>query len=108
MDLTKNLNQQARIEDITLKEDFGTFVAMQDDDFGDMGSFGMDMDTFMMSDMERGRRFGNSMMVDDTSLNNNNVEPNDLDFLTIGPHQVIQCLQIILVSRMKTKFNLWK
>jgi cohesin complex subunit SCC1 len=58
--------QQARIEDITLKEDFGggSFVAPQDDDFGDMGSFGMggmDMDTFMMSDMERGRRVGNSI-----------------------------------------------
>ena len=61
MDLTKNMHQQARIEDITLKEDFGTFVATQDDDFGDMGSFGMDMDTFMMSDMEKGRRFGNSL-----------------------------------------------
>jgi hypothetical protein len=61
MDLTKNLTQQARIEDITLKEDFGTVVATQDDDFGDMGGFGMDMDTFMMSDMERGRRMGASM-----------------------------------------------
>jgi cohesin complex subunit SCC1 len=60
-------HQQARIEDITLKEDFGggTFVAPQDDDFGDMGSFGMggmDMDTFMMSDMERGRRVGATSM----------------------------------------------
>ena len=57
--MTKNLNQQARVEDITLKEDFGTYVAIQDDDFGgDMGNFAMDMDmdTFMMSDMERGRR----------------------------------------------------
>jgi hypothetical protein len=53
-------HQQARVEDITLKEDFGTFVTMQDDDFGDMGSFGMDMDmnTFMMSDMERERKIG--------------------------------------------------
>ena len=74
MDLSKNLTQQARIEDITLKEDFGTFVATQDDDFGDMGSFGMDMDTFMMSDMERGR---------DTrgpSLIGENGEQNDVDF----------------------------
>jgi hypothetical protein len=61
MDLTKNLTQQARVEDITLKEDFGTVVTTQDDDFGDMGGFGMDMDTFMMSDMERGRRMGASM-----------------------------------------------
>ena len=65
MDLSKNITQQARIEDITLKEDFGTFVATQDDDFGDMGSFGLDMDTFMMSDMERGRRLGNSLVGND-------------------------------------------
>ncbi|CAF0871929.1 unnamed protein product [Brachionus calyciflorus] len=71
MDLSKATAQQARVEDITLKEDFGTFVAMQDDDFGDMGSFGMgmDMDTFMMSDMEKGRRVGDSL-----------VNQNDIDF----------------------------
>lgn len=75
MDLTKTTAQQARVEDITLKEDFGTFVTMQDDDFGDMGSFGMgmgmDMDTFMMSDMEKGRRLGESLM---------NNDQNDIDF----------------------------
>lgn len=72
MDLSKNLTQQARVEDITLKEDFGTYVVTQDDDFGDMGSFGMDMDTFMMSDMERGRDTrGPSLMGD---------EQNDVDF----------------------------
>lgn len=79
MDLTKNMtHQQARIEDITLKEDFGTFVAIQDDDFGDMGgmgSFGMDMDTFMMSDMERGRRMGLT-----TTVNNEEDVNNDVDF----------------------------
>lgn len=69
MDLTKNVTQQARVEDITLKEDFGTFVTMQDDDFGDMGSFGMDMDTFMMSDMERGRKLGESAANNDQSEN---------------------------------------
>ena len=68
MDLGKNMNmntQQARIEDITLKEDFGTFVATQDDDFGDMGSFGMDMnmDTFMMGDLERGRQLENGSLL---------------------------------------------
>jgi hypothetical protein len=68
MDLSKNLNQQARIEDITLKDDFGTFVATQDDDFGDMGSFGIDMDTFMMSDMEKGRHMGNSLMGGDQDV----------------------------------------
>lgn len=57
--------QQARIEDITLKEDFGTFVATQEDDFGDMGSFGMDMDTFMISDLERGRQLGVDSLVGD-------------------------------------------
>ena len=63
MDLSKNITQQARIEDITLKEDFGTYVTTQDDDFGDMGSFGLDMDSLMMSDMERARRMDqNSMM----------------------------------------------
>ena len=73
MDLSKNLTQQARVEDITLKEDFGTYVVTQDDDFGDMGSFGMDMDTFMMSDMEKGRRFGHSLI-------GNNADENELDF----------------------------
>ncbi len=34
-------------------------MATQDDDFGDMGSFAMDMDTFMMSDLERGRHLEN-------------------------------------------------
>lgn len=63
MDLSKNVTQQARIEDITLKEDFGVYVTTQDDDFGDMGSFGLDMDTFMMSDMERGRRLGGASLV---------------------------------------------
>lgn len=72
MDLSKASVQQARVEDITLKEDFGTFVTMQEDDFGDMGSFGMgmDMETFMMSDMEKARRMGESMMN----------EQNDIDF----------------------------
>jgi cohesin complex subunit SCC1 len=75
MDLSKNLTQQARVEDITLKEDFGTFVTMQDDDFGDMGSFGMDMESLMMSDMERGRRdAGNSI----SGFGAN--DQNDLDF----------------------------
>jgi cohesin complex subunit SCC1 len=75
MDLTKNLTQQARIEDITLKEDFGTFVAIQDDDFG--GSFGMDMDTFTtLSDLEKGRRLGNSIVGNNT----NGGDPNDVDF----------------------------
>jgi hypothetical protein len=41
MDLSTNLTiQQARIEDITLKEDYGHMIITQDDDFGDMG-FGM-------------------------------------------------------------------
>lgn len=62
MNMSKTLVQQARIEDITLKEDYGIFVTMQEDDFGEMGSFGMDMETFMMSDMEKGRRFGESML----------------------------------------------
>ena len=65
IDLSKNITQQARVEDITLKEDFGTYVTTQDDDFGDMGSFGLDMDTFMMSDMERGRRLGHSLVGND-------------------------------------------
>lgn len=96
MDLTKNINtQQARIEDITLKEDFGTFVATQDDDFGDMGSFGMDMDTFMMGDLERGRQLENGSMLggngldffDDQSNNQSNfanskdIQPMDLNDL---------------------------
>ena len=72
MDLSKNLTQQARVEDITLKEDFGTFVVTQDDDFGDMGNFGMDMDTFMMSDMERGRDTRGPSLLGD--------EENDVDF----------------------------
>jgi hypothetical protein len=39
--LSTNLTiQQARIEDITLKEDYGNMIITQDDDFGDMG-FGM-------------------------------------------------------------------
>ena len=76
MDLTKNLNQQARIEDITLKEDFGTFVVTQEDDFGDMGSFALDMDTFMMSDLEKGRKVGDSMMAED----NNGGQNEMLDF----------------------------
>lgn len=57
--------QMARVEDITLKEDFGSnaMVTMQDDDFGDMGmggaaSFGMD--TFMFSDVERGRHMADN------------------------------------------------
>jgi hypothetical protein len=88
IDLGKNLNtQQARVEDITLKEDFGTFVATQDDDFGDMGSFGMgmDMDTFMISDLERGRQLENGSLVmgegengldffDDRSVNQSNFD----------------------------------
>lgn len=41
------LTQQARIEDITLKEDYGNAIITQDDDFGDMG-FGMN--TLLMSD----------------------------------------------------------
>ena len=64
--------QMARIEDITLKEDFGStaMVTMQDDDFGDMGmaggvaSFGA-MDTFMFSDVERGRHAADSMIEQD-------------------------------------------
>jgi hypothetical protein len=72
LNFSKNVTQQqARVEDITLKEDFGTMITMQDDDFGDMGSFGMDMDSFMMSDMERGRRMGNSIT---------NNDGNELDF----------------------------
>lgn len=101
VDLGKNLNaQQARVEDITLKEDFGTFVATQEDDFGDMGSFGMDMDTFMISDLERGRQLesGSLMMgenengldfFDDQSANKSNfdmsknkdIQPMDLNDL---------------------------
>lgn len=79
MDLSKNLTQQARIEDITLKEDFGTYVATQDDDFGDMGmsGFGMDMDTFMMSDMERGR---DNNTRGPSLLGGENDEQNDVDF----------------------------
>lgn len=59
----KGISQQARLEDITLKEDFGlmgaaagssALIAMQDDDFGDMGAF--DMDSFMFGGMEKGRR----------------------------------------------------
>lgn len=69
MDLGKNMNtQQARIEDITLKEDFGTFVATQDDDFGDMGSFGMDMDSFMIGDLERGRQLENGSLMAENGL----------------------------------------
>ncbi|RNA42783.1 double-strand-break repair rad21 -like protein [Brachionus plicatilis] len=73
MDLSKASVQQARVEDITLKEDYGTYVTMQEDDFGDMGSFGMgmDMETFMMSDMEKGRRLGESLL---------NTEQNEIDF----------------------------
>jgi hypothetical protein len=72
--------QQARVEDITLKEDFGTMITMQDDDFGDMGSFGMDMDTFMMSDMERGRRNNNSMMNGNNDVLGGEMGGNELDF----------------------------
>lgn len=61
--------QMARVEDITLKEDFGSsaMVTMQDDDFGDMGmggaaSFGMD--TFMFSDVERGRHMADNSAAD--------------------------------------------
>ena len=76
MDIGKAMNtQQARIEDITLKDDFGTFVATQEDDFGDMGdmgSFGIDMDTFMISDLERGRQLGVDSLVGDNE--------NGLDF----------------------------
>lgn len=67
-----------------MKEDFGTFVATQDDDFGDMGSFGMDMDTFMISDMERGRQIENGSLMmenengldffDDRSVNQSNFD----------------------------------
>lgn len=71
MNLSKALVQQARVEDITLKEDYGNFVTMQEDDFGDMGDFGMDLETFMMSDMEKGRHFGESMI---------NNELNEIDF----------------------------
>ena len=87
IDLGKNLTtQQARVEDITLKEDFGTFVATQDDDFGDMGvggcgSFGMDMmDTFMISsDLERGRQLENGSSL--VHGNENEDDPNSgLDF----------------------------
>jgi hypothetical protein len=80
LNFSKNITtQQARVEDITLKEDFGTLITMQDDDFGDMGSFGMDMDTFMMSDFERGRRVGNSMVAG----NNDN---NSMDFFDDQNH----------------------
>jgi hypothetical protein len=41
------MTQQARIEDITLKEDYGNIIMTQDDDFGDMG-FGMN--TLLMND----------------------------------------------------------
>ena len=69
MDLGKNMNaQQARIEDITLKDDFGTFVATQDDDFGDMGNFGMDMESFMIGDLERGRQLENGSLVAENGL----------------------------------------
>ena len=47
IDLSKNTSQQARIEDITLKEDYGDVIMTQDDDFGDMG-FGMN--TILMND----------------------------------------------------------
>ena len=82
MDITKNLNQQARIEDITLKEDFGTFVITQEDDFGDMGSFALDMDSFMMSDMEKGRRVADSLINAETVAQSGN----DLDFFTDEDH----------------------
>jgi len=62
-------------------------VATQDDDFGDMGSFGMgmDMDTFMISDLERGRQLENGSLVmgegengldffDDRSVNQSNFD----------------------------------
>ena len=60
--------QMARIEDITLKEDFGSsaMVTMQDDDFGDMDGMGaaasFGMDTFMFSDVERGRHMADSVV----------------------------------------------
>jgi hypothetical protein len=41
------MTQQARIENITLKEDYGNANITQDDDFGDMG-FGMN--TLLMND----------------------------------------------------------
>jgi cohesin complex subunit SCC1 len=74
--------QQARIEDITLKEDFGTYVTAQDDDFGDMGTFGMDMDmnmdTFMCSDMERGRNLDN-LGINITADNMSNMDDMNMD-----------------------------
>lgn len=73
--------QMARIEDITLKEDFGStaMVTMQDDDFGDMGmgaaSFGMD--TFMFSDVEHGRRMAESGVHDALMDVENSAQVND-------------------------------
>lgn len=72
------LTQQARIEDITLKEDFGNAITTQDDDFGDMG-FGMN--TLLMNDdflnlNEREERFRNANQNrefnDDFNVNNDN------------------------------------
>lgn len=99
--------QMARVEDITLKEDFGSSAMvsamMQDDDFGDMGmggaaaSFGMD--TFMFSDVERGRHMAESMAVDagfdastaglEKSTNNVNDKPD--------------CMQKIISTRSFTR-----
>lgn len=96
MDLSKNLTQQARVEDITLKEDFGTFVVTQDDDFGDMGNFGMDMDTFMMSDMERGRDTRGPSLLGD--------EENDVDFFDasrLNDHHSTYANEISGLSKQK-------
>ena len=102
MDLSKNLTQQARVEDITLKEDFGTYVVTQDDDFGDMGSFGMDMDTFMMSDMERGRDTrGPSLMGE------NDVQNEFFDNSRLNDHSNFanDCKLIIIIIHIFFKIN---
>jgi hypothetical protein len=81
------MTQQARIEDITLKEDYGNAIITQDDDFGDMG-FGMN--TLLMNDdflnlHEREERFRNNIEKDfneDFNHENSDAVFNGLNFLT--------------------------